>query len=174
MNISGKCRLSNGIRIHAIFLIISYENLDVDSAVTWLYLNSSHYQIDEIHLLGSAHVAFKNPTNYKANISIDNQRMYGDKSGTWHVGYGQTFNVNITDPDTPLSLQVYEHGELSLPRKGFLKGVSVYLSGKVITNFSHYLTRHMYSITEWNSKAGRNLRNYILSNRKSNNREKTL
>ena len=100
--------------------------------MTWLLLNSSYYQFDEIHLLGSAHVAFKNPTNCKANISIDNQRMYGDKSGTWHIGYSQSFSVNITDPDTPLSLQVYEHGKLSLPRKSFLKSVSVFLSGKVI------------------------------------------
>jgi hypothetical protein len=115
-----------------LFSVVRYENLDVDSAVTWLLLNSSHYQFDEIHLLGSANVAFKNPANSRAQISIDNQKMYGDKSGTWHIGYNQRFGINITDPDTPLSLRVYEHGELSLPRKSFLKSVSVFLSGKVI------------------------------------------
>ncbi len=128
-----ECALETRYTNLAIFsLFFSYENLDVDSATTWLLLNSSHYQFDEIHLLGSAHVAFKNPANSRAPISIDNQRMYGDKSGTWHVGYNQSFNINITDPDTPLSLRVYEHGELSLPRKSFLKSVSVIISGKVI------------------------------------------
>lgn len=115
------------------FIIVSsYENLDVDSAITWLLLNSTHYKFDEIHVVGSAHVAFKNPTISEARISIENQRMYGDKSGTWHVGYNQNLAINITDPDTPLSLRVYEHGELSLPRKSFLQGVSVFLAGKVI------------------------------------------
>ena len=109
----------------------SYENVDVDSAVTWLLLNSTDYQFDEIHLLGSAHVAFKNPSNSQAPISIDNQRMYGDKSGTWHVGYNERFDIRITDPDLPLSLRVYEHAELSLPRKSFLKSVGVFLAGKV-------------------------------------------
>ena len=107
----------------------------MDGAVTWLLLNSSYYQFDEIHLHGSAHVAFKNPVNTQAQISIDNKRMYGDKSGTFHVGYYQSFNISITDPDMPLSLRVYERGELSLPRKSFLKNVGVLLSGKVSVNF---------------------------------------
>lgn len=115
------------------FLFVSYENVDVDSAATWLLLNSTHYQFDEIHLLGSAQLAFKSPSNSQAPISIDNQRMYGDKSGTWHVGYNQRFGIRITDPDMPLNLRVYEHGELTLPRKSFLKSVGVFLAGKVMS-----------------------------------------
>lgn len=103
----------------------------MDQAVTWLLLNSSHYKFDEMHILGSAQAAFKNPKDVQAHISVFNRRVFGDKSATIHVGYNQNFTIEITDPDTPLSLRIYEKGELSLPRKSFLKGVGIYLSGKV-------------------------------------------
>ena len=102
-----------------------------DSAKTWLHLDSSDYQIDEFHILGSAHVAYRNTHDSRAHISIQNERMFGDKSGTLHVGFHQNIAINVTDPDTPLSLRVYEEGQLRLPRKIFLRGVSILSSGQV-------------------------------------------
>ena len=106
--------------------------MELDSAKTWLLLDSSRYKVDEFHILGSSHVAFRNPVDSDSPISIENNRMYGDKTGTLHIGYNQNFTIRITDPDTPLNLRVYEQGLISLPDKNFLKSVSVHLtSGKV-------------------------------------------
>lgn len=64
-------------------------------------------------------------------VTVRAGRFYGDKSGFLHVGYKQYFQIDVTDPDIPFGLRVYENGSISMPKRAFLQKVSVQSSGKV-------------------------------------------
>ena len=64
-------------------------------------------------------------------VSVRVGRLYGDKSGFLHVGYNQSFSVEVTDPDIPFGLRVYEIGSIAMPRRAFLQNVNFRSSGKV-------------------------------------------
>ena len=48
-----------------------------------------------------------------------------------HVGYAQTFVVNDTDADVPVTSYVYENAELTLPPRVFFYGTGLHTNGKV-------------------------------------------
>ena len=108
-----------------------------DSAKTWLEPESgtNNYRFDEVHILGSAQLAVMAGGSLKSAVSFHARRLYGDKSGYLHVGYNQSFSVDITDPDIPFGLRVYEYGSIALPKRAFLQSVSFVSSGKVGYSF---------------------------------------
>ena len=52
-----------------------------------------------------------------------------------HVGYAQTFVVNDTDADVPVTSYVYENAELTLPPRVFFYGTGLHTNGKVAQIF---------------------------------------
>lgn len=104
-----------------------------DSAKTWLEPASgtNSYSFDEVYILGSAQLAVMPGGTLKSAAFFHTRRLYGDKSGYLHVGYNQNFSVDVTDPDIPFGLRVYENGSIAMPKRAFLLNVSFVSSGKV-------------------------------------------
>lgn len=66
-----------------------------------------------------------------APVSVRIGRLNGDKSGFIHVGYHQSFSVEVADPYIPFGLRVYENGSIAMPKRVFLQKVNFRSSGKV-------------------------------------------
>ena len=92
----------------------------------------SVHRFSELHLLGGGQLAVMPVTDTWNAVEVKIGRLYGDTSGTLHVGYNQSFEVEVTDPDVPFNLRVYERGAVDLPRRAFLHHVSFHSSGKVL------------------------------------------
>lgn len=76
-----------------------------------------------------------NMLSLSSAVSVRIGRLYGDKTGFLHVGYNQTFQVEVTDPDIPFGLRVYENGTIAMPSRAFIQNVNFRSSGKVSLGF---------------------------------------
>jgi len=105
----------------------------LESSKTWIEpeTGTNDYNFDEIHLHGAAQLAIMNMISVTSAVRVRIGRLYGDKSGFLHVGYNQTFRIEVTDPDIPFGLRVYENGSIEMPRRAFVQNVNFRSSGKV-------------------------------------------
>ena len=134
-----------------------YKYRDLDSAKTWIEAESrvSVHHFSELHLIGGGQLAIMPVTDSWNAVEVMIGQLLGDNSGTLHVGFNQSFQVEVTNPDVPFNLRVYEKGAIDLPRRAFLHHASFYSSGKVqstilcLLSTDKHIFKIMMSLAPW-------------------------
>ena len=124
-----------------------YTHRDADGIVSWIEGEESGtnaHTFDELHLLGSSHLAFKAKGGDQTKVQVYAGYVYGDKSGRLHAGYNQEVTVNDTDADIPFSTSVYEEGLVTFPPRAFFWKVDLWNAGHVGLDFIEFLLMLMF------------------------------
>ena len=85
-----------------------YKNISNIGGVTWLFHKSPLYKFDVFTVEGNAHVAILSDTE-TSDIHIDVKKMYGDKTGVFHIGKRQRFGVEDVDIYIPVNIMAYRY-----------------------------------------------------------------
>lgn len=111
-----------------------YKYRSLDSAKTWIEPDARVrvHHFSELHLNGGGQLAVMPVMDVWSAVEVTIGQLLGDTSGTLHVGYNQSFKIEVTSPDVPFNLRVYERGVIDLPRRAFLHHVNFHSSGKVL------------------------------------------
>ena len=137
--------------------ILNYESLAEDSARTWITLDSlssvltqvpvqdveltdepkavyNGYEFDEVHLGGSAHLAFEKD---RERVRMHRLKKFsgdfqGGSYGFLHVGPLQFIVITETNYYIPMNLRIYRYGYIRLPPRLMLHKNSLSLNGYLI------------------------------------------
>ncbi|XP_077861759.1 uncharacterized protein LOC144342564 [Saccoglossus kowalevskii] len=111
-----------------------YKYRELDSAITWIESTPSgtnSYWFNETHILGGAQLAVMSMNSLTSLVDVYMGHLHGDKTGHIHVGYAQSFTVDVADADVPVNMRIYEEGHLTYHQRAFFKNVKMKSSGKV-------------------------------------------
>ena len=126
-----------------------YSDIADDGCRTWVLPQSglhffangtNNYHFEELQMYGDAHAAvLTNPVDTSATLFF--LYMIGDRTGTFHVGFNQTLDLERSQIDLPFNARVYEGGYLGLAPDTIVHDVTIWMHG-ILDHVQNLLLRH--------------------------------
>ncbi|XP_071506021.1 uncharacterized protein [Diadema antillarum] len=127
----------------------NYAEIALDGCRSWIlpqsgrhfFANGTYtYHFEELQVNGAAHAAvLTDPVDSEATLFF--LYMIGDRTGTLHIGFNQTLDLERPEIDLPFSTRVYHGGYLGLAPDTTVHDVSIWMHG-TLGHIIHLVIRH--------------------------------
>ena len=135
----------------------NYAEIADDGCRTWIlpqsgrhfFANGTYtYHFEELQMYGAAHAAIlTHPVDSYAELFF--LYMIGDRTGTFHIGFNQSLDLERPEIDLPFSARVYHGGYLGLAPDTIVHDVSIWMHGSLdqiknltIRHYGHFSMEH--------------------------------
>jgi hypothetical protein len=109
-------------------------------------MGNNTFHFEELQIYGNAHLAFlTEPRNIEADVFF--AYFIGDRTGTLHIGWNQTMDLERPTIDLPFNTWVYSGGFLGLAPVTDVHGVFIQMSGIMahVVNFTIHHGGELYA-----------------------------